>query len=164
MGSNRACFRVLYRNYVEQNGRDEISAFYQQQKHAPILGDKHFKADVLKKARPQNHNQEVAAIERVNDSPDVKKIVRIVARTFEVPMQSVWYAERGRNRNVPRLTAMYLSQQIQSLYIKWNRQTVSLESLCKRCLVNPQPKDTDGRGQEYQKNCKSINTGFGALI
>lgn len=112
MGSNRACFRVLYRNYVEQNGRDEISAFYQQQKHAPILGDKHFKADVLKKTRPQNHNQEVAAIERVNDSPDVKKIVRIVARTFEVPMQSVWYGERGRNRNVPRLTAMYLAQQI----------------------------------------------------
>ena len=112
MGGNRARFRVRYRNYVEQSGRDEISAFYQQQRHASILGDDHFKADVLKKTRPLKDNQEITVIESVNDSPNVKKIVRIVAHTFEVPMQSIWYGKRGCNRNLPRLAAMYLSQQI----------------------------------------------------
>jgi hypothetical protein len=100
-----------YRHYVEQGVSEDIKAFYQRERQAPILGDERFRERVLAGAvevSGEVPRHEVAA--RVQESPDA--LAALVAEAFAVNVADL-YARPGRGRgarNPARSLAMWLFQ------------------------------------------------------
>lgn len=98
-----------YREYVERNGEDEVTVFYANQRHAPILGSEAFKKLTLRGRRLQTEHAERRRLVR---TPPHTEILTAVSREFDVSPAALKHAERGRGRrNLPRAVAMYLCQQ-----------------------------------------------------
>lgn len=98
-----------YREYVEREGEDDVTAFYASLRHAPILGGAAFKKLTLRGRRLQAEHAERRRLVR---TPSPTEILTTVSREFDVSPATLKHAERGRGRrNLPRAVAMYLCQQ-----------------------------------------------------
>ena len=102
--------RKAYASFVEQVNEQEIAQFYHQKKQPPILGTQSFRDQFTNEEGWKNREISERAI--LKKQTPIQEIVEKVAKTFELPPESLLKTQRGV-LNEPRAIAIYLSRQLE---------------------------------------------------
>ena len=99
-----------YQAYVAGDTDRALQKFYQATYLSPILGDDHFKEQVLAGRQP---HIDVPDLRQALKRPGLGTIVKTTAQYYGIDKNSLWQSRRGRGVQSPaRSVAMYLCQQI----------------------------------------------------
>lgn len=97
-----------YKKFMDQGIDEELNKFYGQAMIPTVLGDSIFKKNSLEKAKILHIENARPDVKRITTLPDITKIVETVAIVYGVNTEHVMLF--GRQKNVPRLSAIYLSK------------------------------------------------------
>jgi len=95
-----------YRQYFVQSSPEELFKLVKAKRRAPILGDVHFKQDLLRNFR--GDQKSVPDLQRLNEPPPLEQVLDSVASVLQVKRKALYEGRRGQ-LNVPRMMAIYLS-------------------------------------------------------
>jgi putative transposase len=99
-----------YKSFVDQGIDEELNKFYGQEIIPTVLGDETFKKISLKKINAEHIEGARPDVKRITMLPEMAQIIDLVTLVYGAKEEDVMV--KGRQKNIPRMAAVYLSKMI----------------------------------------------------
>ena len=98
-----------FHGFVLEGNEQTVEEFYKKVRQSPVLGDEEFRERLIEK--PLRVGREHPRHERAAVRPSVDKVLKALAKTYDVKVEDLMKGKRGKD-NEPRKVGMYLIREL----------------------------------------------------